>query len=113
MRKSFTPSIVPSEVDHTFYLVLDDLGDAAVWRESSTNEADLESVIAGLVSGEYNDPLRVIAFNTQALYSEDVSADIAREIQRRADIRYEDVSSAAVDFVERHAPIKQLSLRLV
>ena len=113
MRKSFAPSIVPSEVDQTFYLVLDHLGDAAVWRECATDEADLETVIAGLESGQYVDPLRVVAFNTEERFAEDVSSDIAREIQRRADLRYEDVSSSALAFVERHSGGRQLSLRLV
>lgn len=107
MRKVFTPSIVPSAVEQTVYLVLDDFGDAQVWRECSPDEADVESVIAGLVTGQYNDPVRIVAFNTDEHYCEDVSADIAREIQRRADLQYEDVSSSAVDFVERHARERQ------
>jgi hypothetical protein len=56
----------------------------------------------------------VIAFNTAEHWSEDVSEDIAREIQRRSDLAYDDVPSALQTFVDRHAGReKQLALRLV
>jgi hypothetical protein len=42
-------------------------------------------VISDLMSGEYSDPVRVVAFNTAEHWAEDASEDIAREIQRRVD----------------------------
>ena len=38
------------------------------------------------MSGQYTNPLRVIAFNIAEHWSEDVSADVALEIERRADL---------------------------
>jgi hypothetical protein len=64
MRHSWVASIVPNGADDTVYLV-DCYGlGGCVWREADTSETDLETVIADLMSGQYSDPLRVVAFNT-------------------------------------------------
>jgi hypothetical protein len=112
---SRSPSIVPTESEETAYLVEDCLGSlGCVWREADVGKTDLETVIIDLLAGEYRDPRRVIAFNTVEHWSEDVSEDIAREIQRRSDLTYNDVPSALQAFVDRHAGReKQLALRLV
>jgi hypothetical protein len=56
----------------------------------------------------------VVAFNTLEHWSEDVSADVAAEIQMRCDIDGEPVPEHVKDFVERHArSTRQLALRLV
>lgn len=54
-------------------------------------EADVEAIIENLISGQYSDPLRVVGFNTAERWSQDVSEDIALEVQRRHDIAGEDV----------------------
>jgi hypothetical protein len=116
MRKSnWIPSLVPDGVDQTVYLVVDDFSrHGRVFRETEVERTDLETVIADLVSGQYNDPVRVVAFNTAEHWAEDVSEDVAREIRRRADLANEDVSSALEAFVERHSRRElQLTLRLV
>jgi hypothetical protein len=41
---------------------------------------------SALISGQYNNPVRVIAFNTADRWAEDVSEDVAREIMRRLDL---------------------------
>jgi hypothetical protein len=115
MRGSgWTPSIVPSGHDENVYLVEDCFGrKGCVWRETDSETTDLETVIADLMSGQYHDPRRVIAFNTAERWSEDVSEDVAREIQRRADLANEDVSSTIEAFVERHTrPERQMTLGL-
>ena len=113
--RSWTPSIVPHEYDQTVYLVVDDFGRAGMsFREVNLDRTDLESVITDLMAGQYEDPTRVVAFNTAEHWSNDVSEDIAREIRRRADIAYEDLSSSIEEFVTRHAGReRQLALRLV
>lgn len=65
MRKSnWTPSIVPNSDDQTVYLLADDFGKSGrAWRETDCEVADLETIIQGLLSGEYSDPIRVVAFN--------------------------------------------------
>jgi hypothetical protein len=65
------------------------------------------------MSGQYSDPDRVIAFNTSESWAQDVSSDIARELRRRADLAYQDLSSSIEDFVIRYAGReRQLGLRL-
>jgi hypothetical protein len=116
MRESnWIPSLVPDGADQTVYLVVDDFRQQGrVFRETEVQRTDLETVIADLVSGQYNDPIRVVAFNTAERWAEDVSEDVAREIRRRADLANEDLSSAVESFVERHSRRElQLTLRLV
>jgi hypothetical protein len=117
MRNSFwTPSIVPNGEDQTVYLVKDELGRlGAVWREADAETADLETVLTDLLTGQYKDPVRVIAFNTVERWSQDVSEDVAHELRRRCDLQLRDVPSGLQDFVERHEghAWRQLTLRLV
>lgn len=115
MRSGWTPSIVPDAGDVTVYIVEDDFGKSGrCYRETETEYADLENTIKDLISGQYNDPIRVISFNTAERWSADVSADIAEEIQRRHDVMGEPVPLHLQEFVESYAPpAGQLSLRLV
>jgi hypothetical protein len=115
MRSSWTPSIVPNGNDQNVYLVVDcdGSGRRCVWREADVEETDLDTVITDLMSGQYRDPQRVVAFNIAERWSQDVSEDVAREIRRRADLANEDLTSAVEDFVIRHAGReRQLNLGL-
>ena len=52
----------------TVYLVLDDFGAlGSAFRETDAAQADLTTVVADLLSGQYRHPLRVVAFNTAAV----------------------------------------------
>src|SRR5689334_13531939 len=104
MRQSnWTPSIVPDANDQTVYLVADDFGEnGRAWRETGCETTDLETVIQDLLSGQYNSPVRVIAFNTAERWSEDVSADIAHELRRRCDLQMRDIPAGLHDFADRH-----------
>jgi hypothetical protein len=117
MRKShWTPSIIPSDNDQTVYLVAEDFGKLGrAWREADYEATDLETVIQDLLSGQYNNPIRVVAFDTAERWSEDVSQDVAHELRRRCDLQLRDVPSSIQDFVERHEghDRQQLTLRLV
>lgn len=42
------------------------------------------------MSGQYRDPVRVVAFDTAELWSEDTPEDISREIMRRLDFAGQD-----------------------
>jgi hypothetical protein len=44
---------------------------------------DLETVIQRLLEGQYNNPVRVVSFNTAEKWSQDISEDIAHELRRR------------------------------
>jgi hypothetical protein len=72
-RSDWTPSIVPNANDQTVYLVAADFGKPGRF-ESDYETTDLETVIQDLLSGQYSNPIRVIAFNTAERWSEDVSA---------------------------------------
>ncbi len=74
--------------DQTVYLVADDFGKLGrAWREADYEATDLETVIQDLLSGQYNNPIRVVAFNTEERWSEDVSEDVAHELRRRCDLQ--------------------------
>jgi len=65
------------------------------------------------MSGQFNDPVRVVAFNTLEHWSEEISKDIALEIQTRCDIDGVAVPEHLHEFVESHtSAIRQLMLRL-
>ena len=113
---AWTPSIVPEDDDQNVYLVIDNLGQLGrVWREADVETTDLETVITDLLDGFYNNPVRVIAFNTAEGWSRDVSLDIAHELRRRGDLQLTDLPECLVEFVARHEATgrKQLSLRLL
>jgi hypothetical protein len=108
----WSPGIVPYGADETAYLVVDSFSNGTVYRETEIENADLETVISDLLTGQYNNPLRVIAFNTLEHWSDDVSGDIAAEIQTRCDIEGIPVPEHITDFVEAHQrPTRQLALR--
>jgi hypothetical protein len=113
-RTSWTPLIVPGGADQTVYLVVDHFGGlGTAFRETDVDQADLETVITDLMSGQFNDPLRVVAFNTAEHWAQDVSRDVALEIQSRCDIEGHDVPETLRDFVDCYAgPDRQLALRL-
>jgi hypothetical protein len=113
-RTGSTLSLVPNGADQTVYLVIDRLGGlGSVYRETEIERTDLETIIADLMSGQFNDPVRVVAFNTLEHWSEDVSEYIAFEIQTRCDIDGEDVPDLIRDFVESYVgPDRQFALRL-
>src|ERR1700728_3858578 len=78
--------IVPYGADQTAYLVIDRFRGDTVYRETEVERADLETIIADLISGQFNNPTRVVAFNTLEHWSEDVTEYVAFEIQTRCDI---------------------------
>ena len=98
-----TPSIVPGGDDQNVYLVLDDFGpNGRAWREADTEATDLESVVGNLLNGEYKNPVRVVGFNVSEGWSQDVSADVARELRLRCDEQMRDVPFFLQEFVDRY-----------
>jgi len=87
MRTSIAASsTVPFGADQTVYLVVDQFGPrGAVARESEIERTDLEIIVDDLMAGQFQDPIRVVAFNTLEHWSTDISADIAEEILCRCD----------------------------
>jgi hypothetical protein len=79
-----TSSLVP-HFDVTVHIVLDDVGKVGrAYRETDEEDTTLGSVVDDLLSGQFNNPVRVVAFNTSEGWSRDVSEDVAREVVRCA-----------------------------
>ena len=105
-----SPGLVPS-VDVTAHIVLDDfdkLGRA--YRETDEEKADFETVVLNILVGEYKKPVRVIAFNTSAFWSRDVSEDVAWEVVKRAAASGTPLPYAPHNFVARYLG-EQVALR--
>jgi hypothetical protein len=114
MRKSISiTSIVPYGADQTLYIVVDGLGERGTFRrEREVERTELETVVADLMSGQFNDPICVAAFNTLEHWSRDISMDVAREIQCRCDMDSTDVPQYLAGFIELHiGPAAQSMLR--
>jgi hypothetical protein len=61
--------------------------------------SDLESIITDLMSGRFGNPVGILAFNTLEHWTDDLSKDVAREIQCRCDIEGDKIPDHLVDFV--------------
>jgi hypothetical protein len=98
MRTSL--SIAPHGPEQDTYLVLDDFGHhGRSWRETNESAADRETVIRDLLAGEFNYPVRVVAFNATEGWSRDVTLDIADEVARRF-TQYDGVPDSIFQFLE-------------
>jgi hypothetical protein len=97
-----TVSLVP-DFDVTVHLVLDDFGTVGrAYREVDEQEADLETVIDGLITGQYRKPVRVVAFNTSEGWARDVSEDVGWEVLRRISKEGKPVPASTRDFLVFH-----------
>jgi len=113
-RTAWSRNTVPYGADQTAYLVVDRFSSGSVYRETETERSDLETIISDFMTGQFNDPVRVVAFNTLEHWADDVSQDVAQEIQTRCDIAGDPVPDHVRDFVDSYAPTsRQLALRLV
>jgi hypothetical protein len=101
---SHTPSLAPDQQSAlTVHIVLDDFGNSGrAYRETAEEAADFNTVVDDLMAGQFNNPVRVIAFNVSEGWSRDVSDQVARELLDR--LAKEDLPLAQVArrFVEFH-----------
>jgi hypothetical protein len=89
-----SPSIAPHGAEQDTYIVLDEIGPIGrAWR------TDRQRVVGDLLSGEFSNPVRVVAFNTFEGWSRDVTVDIADEMRRRI-VEYDVISNSVNQFVE-------------
>jgi hypothetical protein len=60
----------PNGKHQTVYLLLNDFGQLSrAYCEASEDRSDLETTISDLISGQYDNPVRVIAFNAAERWS--------------------------------------------
>jgi hypothetical protein len=96
--------MVPYGADQTIYLVVDRMSrQGAVYCEVEIERPDSDTIVADLLAGRFSDPVRVTAHNTLEHWSQDISSDIAAEIQTRCDIEGAAVPEHIEDFVHGHA----------
>jgi len=109
-----SPSIVPDQDDRDIYLVLDDFGGrlGRVWPETDEERTDREIVITDLMTGQYSNPVRVVAFNTAEGWSRDMSEEIADELARWYAEQDREVPPILGDFIERHGGGRPVQLPL-
>jgi hypothetical protein len=83
------------------YIVLDKpRSQGRVWREVDEEMANEAAVIEWMIVGQFEHPIRVVAFNTAEGWSKDVTEHIARrllELSRQGHA----LGAAARDFAER------------
>ena len=113
-RTGWSPSTIPYGADQTVYFVVDRFSSGSVYRETEIERTDFDTIISDFMTGQFNDPVRVVAFNTLEHWADDVSKDVAQEIQARCDIAGEPVPEHVEDFVAPYAGrMRQLALQLV
>ena len=96
------PGLVP-HFDVTVHIVLDDFGKVGrVYRETSEEDTTLGLVVDDLLTGQFNNPVRVVAFNTSEGWSRDVSEDVAREVVRRVAGSGRPLAASSRQFVEAY-----------
>src|ERR1700688_2173513 len=107
--KSAMPGLVP-HFDVTVHIVLDDFGKAGrAYRETAEEDTTLGSVVDDLLTGQFNNPVRVVAFNTSEGWSRDVSEDVAREVLRRVAERGRPLATSLRQFVGVYIDEDELS----
>ena len=75
-----TPPLAPKLSDNVIHIVLNDFCEklGRAFLETDEAEADEFTIVSKIISGEYSNPVRVVAFNTAEDWSRDVTEDIAR-----------------------------------
>ena len=95
-----SPSIIPENSQRDVYLVLDDFGSLGrVWRETDEMGSNRAWMIRNLLDDQYENPIRIVAFNTAEGWSRDVTTDIADEL-RRSYVEYDEVPASILKFLE-------------
>ena len=97
-----SPSLAPKlNGDATVYIVFSDFGSLGrAYVETDEAAASERDVVSNIISGQYPNPIRVVAFNTAEGWSRDVTEDIAEALLER-DASEGDLSGSAKTFVGR------------
>jgi hypothetical protein len=93
-------SIAPHGPDQDTYMVVDDFGSLGrAWRETDEAGANRATLVRNLLDGQYESPVRIVAFNTAEGWSRDVTVDIADELRRRY-VEFDEVPELVLTFLE-------------
>ena len=103
MRTAYVAPPIAPNFDVTVHIVLDDFGATGrAYRETDETRATLGEVVDNLLTGQYSDPVRVVAFNTSEGWARDVSEDVAWEVLRRSHAEGKMVPDTSRGFIEFH-----------
>lgn len=95
-----SPSVVPNDrLDRDFYLVLEDFQSGAAFGETDEGITYI-SLIDDLLTGQYGDVQRIVAFNPVEGWSRDASEDIAGALEQHIAAEGREVSEGRRDFIE-------------
>ena len=95
-----SPSLVPEVAHRDIYLVLDDFGHLGrAWRETDEAGANRATLVRNLLDGQYEDPVRIVAFNASEGWCRDVTVDIADELRRRY-VEFDEAPASLLKFME-------------
>ena len=93
-------TLVPESSD--VYLVLEDFGRLGrAWRETDEAATDRATLIRDLIEEQYENPVRIVAFNIMEGWSRDVTVDIADELRRRC-VEFGELPDKILDFMQAH-----------
>lgn len=100
-----SPPLAPSH--SATHLVLCDYGAlGTAYVETDPEAAGRDAIVRDLIAGEYEKPLRVIAFDTEQGWSRDVSKEItAAVLQAVRDEGKHDLPPGTHAFVAAHIPL--------
>lgn len=109
---SSAPPIAPVLDDRIVYLVLDNFGGrmGRSWRETDDDRTDLAALMVDFIDGQYNDPIRVVAFNIAEGWVRDASQEIADLVVHGCERDGFHVPPFLRSFVEKHGsgrPVRQ------
>jgi hypothetical protein len=111
LLRNNSPSLAPTAPTYnsaTAHIVLDDFGLnlGRVYVETDEAQADQKTVVENIIAGQYSNPVRVVAFNTEEGWSRDVSEDIARAVADKLAAEGRSIKDDGVRcFVERQLEI--------
>jgi hypothetical protein len=84
-------------------MVLDDFGSLGrAWQHGvrpTKAGANRATLVRNLLDGQYESPVRIVAFNTAEGWSRDVTVDIADELRRRY-VEFDEVPESVLAFLE-------------
>ena len=98
---------MPNEKDQTVYLVANDFGKPdRAWAEAEYERTDVEALTQDPLTGQYSNPIRVVAFNTgRTLVRGGVRQRRADQLRRCCDLQMPDISFFLLEFTDRYEPI--------
>jgi hypothetical protein len=72
---------------------------AGLWRETDEPGTNRATLVRNLLEGQYENPVRIVAFNTAEGWSRDVTLGIADEL-RRSYPEFDEVPASVLGFLE-------------